>query len=380
MDRRPLSVLFVVPSLVVGGAERHLVTLLPRMDRLRFTPSVICIGEEGELYSELLSAGIEARALHLGAKREVSRALRELAAIMRKAQPDVVVVRGFNAEILGRLAGRLAGVEHSIVWVHHLGDVETRGALHSTVSRALNRWTSSYFGVAKAQIPYIVDGLGCPPDRVHIIHNGVDPALFEPRSDPDTLAEFGFALGDPVVGIVAALRPEKDHFTLLHAARNVVAQIPNVKFLVVGDGPTRADLEKLCVDLGIAKNVHFAGTRHDVGRLMPAMNVFTLCSVSECFPISILEAMASGLPAVCSDVGGVREILEHGETGYLVPARDPVQLADRLTELLRNPDVAKRFGLAGRRRIEGQFTLERSVAEAERAIERVVCGTHANRH
>ena len=107
MSGRPIRAQFVVPDLRVGGAERHVATLLPRMDPARFTPSVVCIGEEGDLFAALPAAGIEARALHLG-KRQAARALRELVSITRRARPDVVVVRGYNAETLGRIAAQVA--------------------------------------------------------------------------------------------------------------------------------------------------------------------------------------------------------------------------------------------------------------------------------
>ena len=165
VNGRPIRAMFVVPDLRVGGAERHVTTLLPRMDPARFTPSVVCIGEEGDLFAALPAAGIEARALHLR-KRQAVRALRELVSIIRRARPDVVVVRGYNAETLGRIAARVAGVEHTIVWVHNIGDIAPRGTVRTVVDRALIRWTSGYFGVAEAQRRYLVDELGYPDDKI----------------------------------------------------------------------------------------------------------------------------------------------------------------------------------------------------------------------
>ena len=375
MSERPIRALFVVPDLRVGGAERHVTTLLPRMDPARFTPTVICVGEEGGLFAALPAAGIEARALHLSGKRNAVRALRELVSITRRTRPDVVVMRSRNAEILGRIAARVTGVEHAIVWVHNDGDLTRRSWIHNRVDRALTRWTSGYFGVAEAQRRYMVDELGYPDDKIRIVHNGVDPALFDVNTDRGVLAEFGFAEGDPVVGILAALRPEKDHATLLRAARIVLDEMPRVRFLVVGDGVTRPDLESLCSELRIAPNVHFAGTRADIARLLCAIDVFVLSSSTvECFPIALLEAMACARPAVCTRVGGIPEMLNDGESGYLVPPKDPQQLATRLLSLLSDQRTARRMGRAGRDRVEAEFTLDRSVAAAEQAIEDVVFG------
>jgi glycosyltransferase involved in cell wall biosynthesis len=373
MRVRPIRVLFVVPALPVGGAERHLTTMLPRMDPARFTPSVICIGEEGELFSTLGAAGIEARALRLR-KRQAVRALIELVMTMRRTRPDVVVVQGYNAETLGRIAARIAGVKHTINWVHNAGGLVQRGTVRRTVDRALTRWTSAYFGVAEAQRPYLVDELGHPDDKIRVIYNGVDLAQFRTSTDRGVLAEFGFAENDPVVGIVAVLRPEKDHVNLLRAARTVVDELTNARFLIIGDGPTRPQLEALCTELGITPNVHFAGSRDDVARLLPAIDVFALTSTSECFPISVLEAMACARPAVCSAVGGIPEVIKDGETGYLVPPKNPLQLAARLVRLLRDPQTARRMGSAARARVEAEFDLDCSIAAAQQAIEDVVSG------
>jgi glycosyltransferase involved in cell wall biosynthesis len=379
MRVRPIRVLFVVPNLFFGGAERHLTTLLPGMDPARFTPSLVCIGEEGYggdpgLFPTLPAAGIEAVALRLH-KRHAVRALIELVMMMRRTRTDVVVVQGYNAETLGRIAARIAGVKHTISWVHNIGDVQPRGTVRSTVDRALNRWTSGYFGVAEAQRRYLVDELGYPDGKIRIIHNGVDPAQFGIGTDRGVRAEFGFAGDDPVVGIVAMLRPEKDHVSFLRAARTVVDELPNARFLIIGDGPTRPQLEALCAELQITPNVHFAGSRHDVVRLLRAIDVFVLSSVTvECFPISLLEAMACARPAVCSAVGGIAEMINDGETGYLVPPKDPPQLAARLVSLLRDPLTARRMGRAARARVETEFDLDRSIAAAQQAIEDVVSG------
>ena len=369
----PIRVLFVVPALPVGGAERHVTTMLPRMNPARFTPSVICIGEEGELFSTLRAAGIEAAALRLH-KRQAVRALIELVMMMRRTRPDVVVVQGYNAETLGRIAARIAGVKHTINWVHNASGLVQRGTVRRTVDRALTRWTSAYFGVAEAQRPYLVDELGHPDDKIRVIYNGVDLAQFRTSTDRGVLAEFGFAENDPVVGIVAVLRPEKDHVNLLRAARTVVDELTNARFLIIGDGPTRPQLEALCTELGITPNVRFAGSRDDVARLLPAIDVFVLTSTSECFPISVLEAMACARPAVCSAVGGIPEVIKDGETGYLVPPKDPPQLAARLVRLLQDPLTARRMGRAARARVEAEFDLDCSIAAAQQAIEDVVSG------
>lgn len=365
-------VMFVVPDLQIGGAERHVATLLPRLDPDRFTPTVVCLGAEGVLFPTLAGAGIEAVALHRS-KRQALPALLDLVAVMRRVRPDVVILRGYNAETLGRIAARMAGVRRTIVWVHHIGDLTPRGNVRTVVDRMLDHWTDAYFGVAEAQRSYLTAGLGFPDGKTHIIRNGVDPDLFDVDTDRRPLREFRWAPDGPVVGILAALRPEKDHGTFLRAARIVVDILPEAKFLVVGDGETRPQIERLRLELGLERHVQLTGVRSDVARLLRAVDVFSLSSATvECFPMALLEAMACGRPAVCTAVGGVPEMIDDGVTGYLVPPRDPERLADRLVRVLSDPEAARRMGIAGRRRVEEEFTLTRSVAGAQNAIDRVV--------
>lgn len=368
-----IRVMFVVPDLRIGGAERHVTTLTPSLDSDRFSPSVVCIGRPGELFGDLRAAGVPAEALNLGGKRNAWRALRALVARMRSDRPDVVIMRGYNAEILGRVAALLSGVRHRVVWVHGSDfGVENRTHDRILLERLFSHATSRYFGVAEAQRRYLVDSLHCPPERVRIIHNGVDTSFYDPRSDRAALDEFGIPLDAPVVGIVAALREEKDHRTLLRAAEIAVQEIPNLHILIVGQGAIRPELESFAAELGLSAQVHFAGARSDVQRILRAVDIFTLSSVKETFPISVLEAMACGRPVVCTNVGGVAEAVVMGETGYLVPPGDAQTLALRWTELARDPDLARRMGAAGRRRVEEEFTLKRSVEKSEEAIEEMV--------
>lgn len=368
----PLRVQFIVPGLGVGGAERHLLTLLPAMDRSRFAPSLISIGRRGELFAELVAAGVPARALGRS-KRESGRALAELVAHMRRTRPDVVVVQGYNAEVLGRIAALLSRVPRTVVWLHHSSDITPRGRVQRVADRVLQPATSAYYGVARGQVPYFTEVLGFPPSKVRIVHNGTDPELFPfvpvPPRGSGLAASLGIGPEHAVVGIVAVLRPEKDHATFFRAARIVIDQLPRARFLVVGDGTLRAELSRLVDELGIAEKVIFTGSRSDVGELLSLVDVFALTSLTECFPMSVLEAMAIGRPAVCTAVGGIPEILDEGVTGYMVRPRDPAGLAERLLGLLSDPVRARAMGRAARARVESEFTLDRSVRDAESTIE-----------
>lgn len=361
-----LNVTFVVPDLASGGAERHLATLLERLDASRFEARVICLGREGELFAEVAST-VPAHALH-HSKRQVLRSVWTLARELRRTRPDVVVLRGYSAELVGRVAALLAGRPRCVVWVHNCEDFEPRGRVRRVSDRVLERATTAYFGVADRQVPYLTQTLGHPSDKVHVIHNGVEVDKFaapDKASSSRIRGELGLDVDDVVIGILAGLRPEKDHELFLAAARDVLDRASDARFLVIGDGALRAGLEMRARELQLGDRVQFAGFRPDVARVLQAVDIVALTSYSECFPISLLEAMAASRPTVCTDVGGVAEIVEHGRTGLLVPARDQGALTRALLELVEEPARRVTMGQAGRKRVEQRFTLDHSVREAE---------------
>ncbi|CAA9275536.1 MAG: hypothetical protein AVDCRST_MAG54-3255 [uncultured Actinomycetospora sp.] len=371
----PLRVLFVVPHMAVGGAERHAATLLTGFDPERFAGSLVCLQGQrgpGTHIDVLRDAGVPV--VELGRRgRDVAGMLLDLVRHLRREQPDVVVLRGFNAETVGRVAGVLARVPRLAVWVHNCGDVDPHGRARRVADRLLAKVTDAVYGVAHAQRPYITCELGHDADKVRIVHNGTDLGWTTPEpSGRDT--ELAHALGvsddELVIGTAAVMRPEKDQATLLRAFRRVVDARSDVRLVLAGDGRQRPRLEALADELGVRERVLFLGRREDVPRLLRVFDVFTLSSKTvECFPMSVLEAMRAGLPAVCTDVGGVAEMVDDGVTGRVVPREDPEALAAAFLEVLADPARARAMGLAGRRRVREEFTLQRSIERAQAVIE-----------
>jgi len=194
------------------------------------------------------------------------------------------------------------------------------------------------------------EGIGA--SKIALIPNGLDLARFQPRSEH---------AASRTVAMVANLRPGKGHDTLIDAAALVLRRLPDVRFELIGDGTERESLVQRAEQRGVAHAVTFLGHVDDVpGRLAQAA-VFTLPSESEAFPNAVLEAMACGLPVVASEVGGIREVVQHGQTGYLVPPRNPEALADRLCELLTQPALADSWGAHGRQLVEARYSFERMV-------------------
>jgi glycosyltransferase involved in cell wall biosynthesis len=368
VDRGPLRVMFVITSMPVGGMEVLLVELIRRLDRERFLPELCCL-KYFDTLGEKLAEEIPAFTGLLSRKYDV-RVLWRLTRLLRKRKIDAVVTVGTGGDKMfwGRLAGRLAGVPVIC------------SALHSTglpdrvefMNRLLAPITDAFIGVAEPHGKYLARHEGCPEHKIRVIPNGVDVEKYHPRRPSANLRrELGLRQESPVAGIVAALRPEKNHELFLQAAAIVHREMPEVEFLVVGDGLRREELEKAAADLSLGDVVHFAGTRSDIPEMLGLMDVFVLTSHMEANPVSILEAMACEKPVVATRVGSVPETVLDGRTGFVAPPGDAEQIALRIMELLKNPARAAAFGRAGREEVIAHWSIERMVRGYEDLLEQI---------
>jgi glycosyltransferase involved in cell wall biosynthesis len=361
-----LRVMFLTTSMPVGGAETLLVNLVRRIDRARFAPEIVCLKEAGPL-GETLSAEMPVYSDLLAGKFDL-RVLPRLWKLMHSPRAGAVITVGAGDKMFwGRLAARLAGVPVVASALHSTGWPDGVGKLN----RLLTPWTDAFIGVADAHARHLVENEGFPAEKVHTIHNGVDCERFAPQDAAAVRAELEIAADAPVVGILAALRPEKNHELFLAGARRIHDSLPLTRFLVIGDGPRRAELESLAAKLGIAHAVRFLGSRHDVPQLLAACDLVALTSHNEASPVSILEALSTGCPVVASNVGSVHETVVDGETGRLFPAGDLDQFAVASIDLLKNHPARCRMGALGRERVRQHWSLDAMVAGYEQLIERI---------
>lgn len=366
-ERAPLRVMFVITSMPVGGAETLLVNLIRRLDRARFAPELCCLKELGPL-GEVLAQETPAHAHFLTSKWDV-RVLPRLVRLLKRRKIDAVVTVGAGDKMFwGRLAGRLAGTPVILSAIHSTGWPDGIGRLN----RRLTPITDAYIGVAAEHGKHLVEVEGFPVEKVKVIPNGIDTDRFAPLPDSHLLRKrLDIAPSAPVVGIVAALRPEKNHALFLQAAKRVRTKLPQAQFVIVGDGPERPALEALSRELGLAEAVQFLGTREDIAEVVATFDVFSLTSHNEASPVSILEAMAMAKPVVATRVGSIAESVADGRTGFLTPPGEVEPLAARWLELLHNPLQAKAMGAAGREAVVARGSLRSMVAGYEELIERI---------
>jgi glycosyltransferase involved in cell wall biosynthesis len=369
---RPLRVLFLLTSMPVGGAETLLMNLVRRLDRRRFAPEIVCLKEPGPL-GDTLAAEMPIHSDLLACKYDL-RILPRLMKLMRRPQADAVITVGAGDKMFwGRIAAHLADVPVVASALHSTGWPDGVGRLN----RLLTRWTDAFIGVADAHADHLVRNERFPAEKVNTIYNGVDCDRFAPQEASAIRRELNIASDAPVVGILAALRPEKNHELFLAGAKEIRQAIPAAQFIVVGDGPKRPELEQLAADLGIADAVHFVGSRSDVPALLAACDVVALTSHNEASPVSILEALACGKPVVASNVGSVRETVVDGETGRLFPAGDLAAFVGATVEILKSPAERQRLGAEGRRRVEARWSLDAMVRGYEQLIERIYAAKSA---
>jgi len=369
-DRGPLKILFIITSMPVGGAEVLLMNLVRRMDRTKFAPEICCLKEMGPLGEEL-SAEIPVHHDLIGWKWDPTIPFR-LASLMRERKIDAVVTVGAGDKMFwGRLGAWWAGVPVITSALHSTGWPDGVG----TFNRWLTGITDAFIGCASEHGRFLIDEERFPENKVYVIPNGVDTDRFvaRPSANLRLRAELGIASSAPVCGIVAALRPEKNHELFLRMAAQVSQRVPEAVFLIVGDGPERPALEALTAELKLGDSVRFLGTRSDVAELLSVLNVFALTSHMEANPVSILEAMATEVPVVAPRVGSIPESVREGKTGYLYEVGQLDPLVDQVARLLGDPLLAKAMGECGRYRVVEEWSLDRMVDGYEQLLEGLFC-------
>lgn len=338
-----VPILFVNHSLATGGIETMIVDLVAALPVDIFAPSVAIFEAGGSLEPVLRTRGIPVYALNKRAGFDWRLALR-LRKVLRAQGIRVVHSHNFSAWLYVTLAKMgLTHVRH--VHTEHSGVAPSR--VRYFVERVLARRTDRVVAVSTHVAEVMTRDIGIDADRVITISNGVNTKRFAPNEDARVSArrEFNILPSDIVFGIVARLAEVKNHPLLLKAYAKVQVTAPARKqLIIVGDGAERTRLENLAAELGIVDCTHFAGDRRDTDVLLSGIDVYVLSSRSEGMNLTVLEALASGLPVVATAVGGNIEIVAHEHDGFLVKNDDPHEMARRLQQLADDQVLRRTMG------------------------------------
>ena len=368
-----MKILQVAYKSTISGGEKVLFDISTGLKDRGHEITVVC-PDPGQLPDELGEAGIRSEIIPFHKTYDL-RAARQLAGFIRKNKIEVLHSHSMLTNIISRMAGHWARVPVSVSTEHLTMDLakggrskDITGRLRARYYRALDNYTSRYNQRVIAVSNAVRDDLieqGIPGDRITVIQNGIDIPDIGPAAGDRIKKELGINAGDTVLGAVGRLSPQKDYPTLLRAFKDVSQSCPEALLLIAGDGYLRENLEELTDDLKLKDRVKFLGYRSDVLEVVSTFDIYTLSSLWEGLPLAVLEAMAMGKPVVATSVPGTEEAVTEGETGSLVPLKDSRALGQRLNELVKNPERARRMGEAGKRRWEECFSLTRVIDEHE---------------
>jgi glycosyltransferase involved in cell wall biosynthesis len=357
--RRPLRVCHVSMTLKTGGLERLLVDFGRLHDSSRFQLRFVALADLGPPAEDLMQLGFAVDSMQLAQVGKLAM-LRRLKALLQRERIDIVHTHNTYAHFYGALAARLAGVKTVINSQHGRGcGPKWKDRL---LFKTANRLSRRIVGVSR-DATRLCQGEDKGSSRKMVtIWNGIDATRFAYRGPADR----------PTAISVARLSPEKDFATLLKAVAIVRRQVPDFRLKMVGNGAEREFLESLARELQITDCVEFLGERSDVHQLLPQAGFFVSSSKTEGISLTVLEAMAVGLPVVTTAVGGNPEIVEEGRTGYLVPSQNPDALAGAIVSMCQKRNEWPSMGRTARERVEQHFEIRHMIGEYERLYEALV--------
>lgn len=351
---------------------------------------VITACSPGPYFPELEKEGLILVPLPISRSMHLPRHLKstmQLYHYLQRNRFDIIHVHTPIASLIGRLAARFAGVPIRIYTAHgfyfHDEMPPARRLFHIMLERMAGRWSDFIFTQSEEDRVTAIREKIAKPDRIITIGNGVNMERFDPERIPEEekakrREEFHIPPDAPVVGIIGRMVREKGYMEFIEAAALILREVPRTHFLCIGDElQSDHDASKTLFlsrirELGLQDRIHFAGMRSDIPELLSIMTVYTLPSYREGMPRSIIEAMGMGIPVVATRIRGCREEVVEGETGYLVPPRDTISLAQAALGLLKAPDRVKVMGCAGRERALSLFSeklvLERQLDIYEKLI------------
>jgi glycosyltransferase involved in cell wall biosynthesis len=375
-DRTPpagprLDILQVITTIDVGGAEAHVLSLCRGLVAEGHRVHVVYLKGRGTLHAEFSQLGIHPEKIPLERYTQLPACVYRLYRHLERHRYSVVHTHLLKANFTGAIASHLAGNPRIVASKHN----DEPQLLHPVVAR-LHRFSSrldrTVICASRHILEHVVRRGGVERGKCQTVHYGIDDPS-EAAGGSSMRAELRLEDSTAVIACVARLVPRKGHLHLFDALGQVLEQRTDVRLLVVGDGPARDDLERGCRQRGLTQHVLFLGQRLDVPRILRCIDVFVLPSEAEGFGRVILEAMAAGQPVVASRVGGIPEIVVHGETGFLVSPRQPGELAERILALLDDRERAAELGRAGRLRVREHFSMQ-SMMDQTLAIYRAVAG------
>jgi glycosyltransferase involved in cell wall biosynthesis len=374
-----IKIVHVIARLCVSGAVIHVVDLSAGFDPLRFESLLVTGREnpgEGSMLDYALSQNVQPilipeMAAEFSIKPQDLQALIKIYRLIRDQKPQIVNTHTAKAGFLGRIAAHMARLP-VIIHTYH-GHVlhgyygRAKNGVLRRMERALGHLTDCIIAVDAQVKRDLVAYHVAPPEKIVVVPYGLhlDPYLDCELHRGGFREELCLPAGAKLVGIVARIFPIKNHRLFLDAATLVIRQEPGTRFVIVGDGVLRLEMERHAQRMGIAEQVIFTGWRQDLPQIYADLDLLAVTSNNEGTPFSAIEAMAAGCPVVATGVGGLTDLIQEGQTGYIVPPGDAHAVAEAILRLLRAPETASRMGQAARVRVKDAFAVHRLIRDTE---------------
>jgi glycosyltransferase involved in cell wall biosynthesis len=353
-NNKRMNILWIVDHLgynnAMHGAGMYYLNTIPVFDKKKFNVILCVLREEDYLIKFFTDKEVNLRILGRGKFSPMT--LVDILRITKEEHIQLIHAHGYGAANFGRLAGMIRGIP-TIVHAHD--DDRYYPLYQNLADRLLRNHTDKAIAVSGSVGKSCVNKRHIGKDKTFVIHNGIplkDFAAPDGERVRKERARLGIGPDFKVIGTVAKLREEKGTRYLIESAVKVLEIFPKTLLLIAGDGPLMEELKTLSEKLGIADRVIFAGFRDDIPVILSIIDIFIVPSITEGSPLALLEAMAMGKPIVATNVGGIVEILRDGETGLLVPSRDPGAIAEKVVQLFRNEAESGKLGLSAKEEAE----------------------------
>ena len=373
MDKKKIT--FIITALGIGGAEMMLLRLLKTLDQDKYDISLITLKSGGALEKEFMGLGFPLISAEMNSIAGTLMGFSKLMSHLDKIQPNIVFCWMYHANLIGGLAAKRCHVR-KIYW--NIRNSGLRQIWKAPLTGLVIKLGAFFSGLIPDLIIVNSDQardnhirMGYEEKKMRVIHNGIDTSVFQPDPEARRIIrkELNMQPSAKLAGMIARFHPQKDHKTFMEAANLIKNQIPEVQFVLCGNRieNTNKELASWITKFGLEGNVSLLGERRDIPRLMSAMDLFLLSSAyGESFPNVLAEAMSCGVPCAATDVGGSAFII--GDTGLIVPPKNPPALSGAAVKLLTKKDLRIKLGKAARSRIIKEFSIEKISAKYENLI------------
>jgi len=355
----------IIHSLNPGGLENGIINLVNNMDDFKFENTICCLTQGGD-FEKRLNKNIKVSKMFKKPGNDYQLYIK-LIKYLKEIKPTIVHTRNW-AGMDGIIVAKIAGVPIIIHGEHgfEIADLISQNRKRKFIRKlVLSTMVDKIVTVSKNLKNRLINEIKIKPEKIIHIPNGVDTNKFNIYRKEFTRKKFGFKKGDFIIGIVARLDPIKNHKTLISAFKEIVTIHPNTNLVIVGDGSLRNKLENQTYQLGIKNKVIFMGERDDVPEILKTFDIFVLPSLNEGMSNTILEAMATCIPVIASNVGGNPELVIDGRTGFLFPTNDVESLVQKIKTYILHPELKQKHGYNAHKRVEEKFSLDQMVRRYE---------------